>query len=127
MSQVRLFVYGSLKRGFVHHEKLAGASFVYEVQTAPGYSLYLYQGYPALVKDGAGVVSGELFYVTSGMLPALDTFEDVPDLYQRAELVTSDGGSAFAYLMSREKVSDCPCMSSGQWTLDWQARVLRRL
>src|SRR6185369_8713827 len=39
MASVRLFVYGSLKRGGRHHDELEGATFVGEASTLPGYRL----------------------------------------------------------------------------------------
>jgi gamma-glutamylcyclotransferase (GGCT)/AIG2-like uncharacterized protein YtfP len=94
---VRLFVYGSLKRGERHHEELqaAGATFLGEAETVPGYRLEALTetepetetGYLALVftdrtgADAPEVVSGELFEVPESQLPALDAFEG--DAYSR--------------------------------------------
>jgi gamma-glutamylcyclotransferase (GGCT)/AIG2-like uncharacterized protein YtfP len=83
---VRLFVYGSLKRGGLHHDELEalGALFVGEAETLPGYRLEALGEYLALVavSPGApGVVQGELFEVPEAQLPALDAFEG--DTYTR--------------------------------------------
>lgn len=77
-----LFVYGSLKRDGQHHAELAGARFVGEALTAPGYALTRLGPYRALVAaaaaagDGGGQqVAGELFEVGEARLAELDDFE----------------------------------------------------
>lgn len=49
MASVRLFVYGSLKRGGRHHDELDGAVFLGEATTLPGYRLEPLGEYLALV------------------------------------------------------------------------------
>jgi gamma-glutamylcyclotransferase (GGCT)/AIG2-like uncharacterized protein YtfP len=49
MGRVRLFVYGSLKRGGRHHDELAGAVFLGLATTLPGYRLEPLGEYLALV------------------------------------------------------------------------------
>lgn len=85
---VRLFVYGSLKRGGRHHDQLAGARFVGLAETGPGYRLEQLGEYPALVRirdaSSAASVKGELFEVDASQLPALDAFEG--DAYMRGQI-----------------------------------------
>jgi gamma-glutamylcyclotransferase (GGCT)/AIG2-like uncharacterized protein YtfP len=100
---VRLFVYGSLKRGGRHHDELqaAGATFLGEAETVPGYRLEALNEneteYLALVStvstgptaaDAPHVVSGELFEVPESRLPALDAFEG--DAYIRGVVKLRD-------------------------------------
>lgn len=77
MAGVLLFVYGSLRRRGRHHAELAGARFVGEAQTSPGYALTELGEYLALVAEAGGKTSveGELFEVADVCLPALDDFE----------------------------------------------------
>lgn len=85
----RLFVYGSLKRGFSNAHLMHGARFVRACSTTTGYRLVRYQsGYPALVHSplSGARVHGELYEVGADLLAQLDEFEGCPDLYQR-ELV----------------------------------------
>ena len=49
MARVRLFVYGSLKRGGRHHDELAGAVYLGPATTLPGYRLEPLGEYLALV------------------------------------------------------------------------------
>ncbi len=55
---VRLFVYGSLKRGRAHHDRLeaARARFVCEARTAPGYELVDFTAWPGMRRGGFGAV-----------------------------------------------------------------------
>lgn len=77
MASDRLFVYGSLKRGARHHEELAGARFLGEARTLPGYALELVGEYWALVERPGqeSSVPGELYEMTDELLARLDEFE----------------------------------------------------
>lgn len=105
VASVRLFVYGSLKRDGLHHDELAGASFLGGACTASGYSLEPQPGGKYLElrfePGGGGVVRGELFEVDESRLPALDAFEG--EAYQREKIRLSAEHSvgfhdALAYL-----------------------------
>jgi gamma-glutamylcyclotransferase (GGCT)/AIG2-like uncharacterized protein YtfP len=113
---IRLFVYGSLKRGFRHHDWLSSA----ELEAAPaktqvGYGLVRLGEYPALHTGAAGRVDGELYRVSPELLSELDTFEGCPELYQRACIVVDDGSTAIAYVISCEQAEQCEPIRSGRW------------
>jgi len=99
MSRVRLFVYGSLKRGGLHHHELKGAEFLGEARTVPGYALEPWGQYLALVAAPGrqDCVTGELFELAEELLPVLDEFEG--DAYFRGEVALADrnDGAALAY------------------------------
>jgi gamma-glutamylaminecyclotransferase len=97
-----LFVYGSLKRGYAHHDRLARAGWLRAARTAPGYRLIVYGSYPALVCGGESVVRGELWAVDAALLAELDLFEDVPNLYLRRSVQLDDGSSALSYFAARD-------------------------
>jgi gamma-glutamylaminecyclotransferase len=84
-----LFVYGTLKRGCSNHHQLADQTYVAPAQTAPGYCLYDFGGYPGIVAtpdNRAGVV-GEVWSVDDAALERLDHFEGVHEgLYHRTTL-----------------------------------------
>jgi gamma-glutamylaminecyclotransferase len=111
-----LFVYGSLKRGFVHHVQLAGADFEREAATAPGYRLVLLADYPALTRARSGCVRGELYRVRSALLERLDAFEGCPGLYERALVPLDDGSSAFGYVVDPARAARCQEITGGRWT-----------
>src|SRR5688572_19180393 len=87
---LELFVYGSLKRGFRHHDLLLGARFHGETVTAAGYQLVLLGEYPALADGGDGTVTGELYSVENELLARLDAFEGAE--YERREVRLVSGG-----------------------------------
>jgi gamma-glutamylcyclotransferase (GGCT)/AIG2-like uncharacterized protein YtfP len=94
---VFLFAYGSLKRGFRHHDLLVGARFVDEVETAAGYYLVLLGEYPALAEGGDGTVHGELYTVQNELFEDLDAFEGSD--YERRDVRLAAGGIAHAYFV----------------------------
>jgi gamma-glutamylcyclotransferase (GGCT)/AIG2-like uncharacterized protein YtfP len=96
LASITLFVYGSLKRGAVHHAQLRGAQFLGEARTAPGHRVELLGGYLALIKDASdpGCVSGELFEIDEALLVELDAFEG--DAYERRAVVLEPAAAATA-------------------------------
>ena len=112
----RLFVYGSLKRGFAHHRELLGASLEGETRTMPNYRLVRHGDYPALVEGGSAAVSGEVYRVGVELLERLDVFEGCPELYQRGRVLLADGSDALAYLITPALAATCPEIPGGQWT-----------
>jgi gamma-glutamylcyclotransferase (GGCT)/AIG2-like uncharacterized protein YtfP len=118
---VLVFVYGSLKRGFRHHDVLGAAVFMRALRTAPGFRLVRYGSYPALVpsEDSSESVSGELYQVDASDLPRLDQFEDVPELYQRESIPLEDGTHADAYVISARRAELLPSLTGGVWREEW--------
>jgi gamma-glutamylcyclotransferase (GGCT)/AIG2-like uncharacterized protein YtfP len=112
---IRLFVYGTLKRGFANERELAHAVFERVAATAPGHALYDLGAYPALVLEGSGVVQGEVYRVPVSALARLDEFEGCPELYQVAEVLLDDGTTARAYTMSRDAVRGHARLDGGSW------------
>jgi gamma-glutamylaminecyclotransferase len=90
----RLFVYGSLRRGFTNHGELAGAECLGTLLTEARYALVEREGYPALVR-GKVAISGELYAVGDEHLARLDVFEG--DGYVRRLVHLADGSMADAY------------------------------
>lgn len=86
---IRVFVYGTLKRGGGNHSYLAGQQFLGAARTPPGFTLYSLGDYPGMVRapaDTAGV-AGELWAVDVGCLLRLDELEGVAEkLYKRVAI-----------------------------------------
>ena len=91
MASVRLFVYGSLKRGGRHHDELAGARFLGKATTLPGYRLEPLGEYLALVAapGSDAAVPGEVFDVAESKLGEVDAFEG--DSYERGNVRLAGG------------------------------------
>jgi gamma-glutamylaminecyclotransferase len=84
---VRVFVYGTLKRGFENHRLLENSVFVGEARTVTPYSM-LDGAFPVLRDRGEHCfqVSGELYEVDEPTLALLDELEDTASgLYERVE------------------------------------------
>jgi gamma-glutamylcyclotransferase (GGCT)/AIG2-like uncharacterized protein YtfP len=105
MERCLVFVYGTLMRGEHHHEVIQAAEFVGEARTLPAYDFVLIDYFPALVPGGQRAIEGELYWVDTVMLAALDVLEEVPDLYLRERIALADGHSAHSYLMPRERTT----------------------
>lgn len=104
---MKLFVYGTLKRGFSNNSLLRGAEFISE-DTIKG---HLYVGGVPFATPGTGVVHGEVFDVPAALLPRLDFLEGHPDGYRRTPVTTLEGRDVEAYLWfhgveTRELVPD---------------------
>ncbi len=102
MERVRLFVYGSLRRGHEHHAELDGARYVGAAVTEPRYRIIQRGAYPALVA-GTDAVKGEVYAVESETLARLDAFEG--EDYRRASVQLVDGSAAEAYFLAETIVS----------------------
>ncbi len=75
-----LFVYGTLKRGDCRHRHMAGAKFLGQAVTSPGYRMFFLDDYPGLSEDSrGGQIEGELYEVSTALLAHLDDVEGVAD------------------------------------------------
>jgi len=87
---IRLFVYGTLKRGHIRHELLHLASYLGQGTTVQPYRLLDCGGYPGLVEgseEHAYRVVGEVYEIPASELSGLDAYEGVPqNEYQRREV-----------------------------------------
>ena len=110
---MRIFVYGSLKRGFRLHCYLTNQRFVGDACTAPRFRLYDVGWFPAMVADPDGIaVQGELYEVDSECLAALDRVEGEGRIYERVEIELQGWGTAESYLFlddvdKLEEIGDC--------------------
>lgn len=93
-SKPLVFVYGTLKKGFLRHSALRNAKYIGEFKTSPNYLMYHVHppaGYPALVESESGKeIVGEVYEINQQILTDLDQIEGVPYLYRRAEIALQD-------------------------------------
>ena len=50
-----------------------------------------------MLQRGNGAISGEVYWVPEPCWPALDDWEDVPEVYQRSTTTLRDGRSVWLY------------------------------
>lgn len=84
----RVFVYGTLKRGYRNHRFLKAATFVGEAHTLTSYRM-LDGRFPVLRDAGPGCmqISGEVYDVDEETLSALDDLEGIASgMYDRVEI-----------------------------------------
>jgi gamma-glutamylcyclotransferase (GGCT)/AIG2-like uncharacterized protein YtfP len=97
MTCIRLFVYGSLCKGKLHHGELCDSLFLGSSVTQPGYRLVERGAYPALV-PGEQAINGELYAVDTALVSKLDAFEG--DGYRRKPVRLADATEAEAYFQA---------------------------
>ena len=111
---MRLFVYGSLKRGFTAHDLLDGCQFIREA-VAEGFQLYKIDWFPGMVQ-GTGKVYGELYDVPEAYVPVIDYFECVNQgMFERVSIELDNQESAEVYLY-RDNYDQNLLVETGRWT-----------
>jgi gamma-glutamylcyclotransferase (GGCT)/AIG2-like uncharacterized protein YtfP len=109
---LRLFVYGTLKRGYCRHHALATEQFLGEAHTAPFYRMFNVGTYPGLVEaDGNGLsIHGEVWEVSPAALSRLDEVEGTAEGQYARRVIHLAGDpfgpvEAYFYLWP---IADCP-------------------
>lgn len=111
-----VFVYGTLKRGFVNHDAaLMARGYAGPARSVAAYPLVIAGPWFSPVvfdEPGHGMrIAGELYVVDDGTLDALDAIEGVgrPGGYHRVEIDLEDGDGkrcrAWCYVKRREDVA----------------------
>ena len=88
---MKIFVYGTLKRGHALHDALQAQSFVAEARTEPLYQMFSLGSYPGMVKAnsaGEGLpIEGEIWEIDAECLSELDEIEAVDEgEYERVRI-----------------------------------------
>ena len=86
-----IFVYGTLKEGFLRNRMLKGQEFVGYASTDNRYNMFVTTGtkapFPVVMLEGdkekAGAIFGEVYSVVPSCIRALDYFESNGSLYKR--------------------------------------------
>ena len=112
---IKIFVYGSLMRGFHNHSVLHGAKFLKNGITKRDYVLYDLGGFPGMVKEGSNSILGEIYEVDAFTLNMLDGLESHPDFYKRTPIELSDGTKVQTYILNESYLRNYPIVKSGDW------------
>ena len=82
----RVFVYGTLKRGFWNHHLLEQCTYLGEAVTLKEFALYV-DTIPFVIKDQpVSRICGEVYEVDEQVLMRLDQFEGHPHWYRREKI-----------------------------------------
>jgi len=83
----RLFVYGSLKKGFGNHALLEDSLFICKALTIQPLVLIDLGSFPAvLMEKGESQVSGEVYEVTDSVFESIEHLEGYPSFYNRTDI-----------------------------------------
>lgn len=96
----RVFVYGTLKRGFCNHYLLENQKFLGTTRTAPQFDIFAFDKsnpFP-IMTEGTERVSGEVYEVDDTAIKRLDVLESEGRLYHRVVIDTENFGKCSAYL-----------------------------
>ncbi len=110
---LRVFVYGTLRRGQRYHRLLEGARFLGMHRTADRYTMVHLGAYPGVIGGGRQAIVGEVYQIDPAMLARLDRLEDCPREYRR-QLIVTPYGYAWIYLF-RGRPGSRPQIPSGDW------------
>lgn len=98
---IRVFVYGTLKKGKGNHRLLTEATFLGRAKIKGPYLLVSLGGFPGVIKTQDGVereVSGEVYQINDDILQSLDWLEGHPRFYERHK-VRTPFKSAWCYFL----------------------------
>ncbi|MGI0012505.1 MAG: gamma-glutamylcyclotransferase family protein [Nitrososphaera sp.] len=112
----KIFVYGSLKKGFGNHGLLAisNSKFLGSAKTHPIFTMVDFGTFPGCLINGETAIHGEVYEITDEVLAWLDKLEGHPNFYRRVE-ISSTLGPVWMYVLSRTDFSITPIVKNGIW------------
>jgi gamma-glutamylcyclotransferase (GGCT)/AIG2-like uncharacterized protein YtfP len=110
---LRVFVYGSLRRGEAAAGLLEDARFLGEHVTEPRFTMFDLGEYPAVIAQGTSSITGEVYEIDATLLARLDRYEEYPVVYTR-QAVSTLWGDAWVYLLV-EVPADVRVIGHGDW------------
>lgn len=116
---MKLFVYGTLKRGYHNHYIIEGSKLLGEA-VLPDYGIFSLGSFPGIVRRYDYRTHGELYEIDEALLPRLDRLEGVPHLYTReTETVVANGEDVHTdvsvYVYANPHGFSRPLIESGRW------------
>lgn len=115
MTKVKVFVYGTLKKGGKLSYYLSSQKFLGAFKTAPRYRLYNISWFPGLKEDedNGKEIEGELYEVDAECLTVLDQVEGAPTFYERKAITIQnppnfeDGENLIQSYFYKGDISEC--------------------
>lgn len=87
---MKIFVYGTLRRGSYNHYLLEDSPFIGNGRTVNGFTMVNMGGFPGVISGGDTSIVGELYEVNKETLAQLDRLEGHPDWYTRTPITITD-------------------------------------
>ena len=96
---ITLFFYGSLKRGYSNHHRIAGQGYLGDAITLPCYRIIELGEYGGMIRDEVNgfAVTGELWAIDAACLAELDAFEMGEGLWQRLPVLVAGHAGVQSY------------------------------
>jgi len=99
----KIFVYGTLKKGFCNHFYLHGSEFLGKTTTKERYCMCVDNGIPYVFECKRnnclkGFIKGEVYLVNGTVLKLIDELEEHPREYFRKRVFLKTFGYAWMYL-----------------------------
>ncbi|RPF52243.1 gamma-glutamylcyclotransferase [Aquisalibacillus elongatus] len=120
---MKLFVYGTLRKGERNHDFLKQATLISEQSWTEGFLIDTGYDYPAMVIDSDNLVYGEVYEIDSETLAKVDALEGYKDdsehnHYMRSKrMIYSDVGSMEAYVYYYHHSSQHEKVPHNDWRL----------
>lgn len=114
--EIRLFVYGTLKKGYPNHGAISSAKYLGH-GVLRGFRMIHLGQYPAVFKAHMDtcITHGEVFSVTEDQLKHCDFIEGHPEYYKRSGVIVEGFGLCWTYVQPKPE-DNYRAIMSGQWT-----------
>ena len=116
-AHLKIFVYGSLRRGFYNHRLLEKADYLRHSITRAEYRMHSLGGFPSVQPGGTTAIIGEIYDVDVLTLLRLDRLEGHPTLYRRTEITMADGERVSIYIFNEKVHHSDTAIASGDWAV----------
>lgn len=102
----KVFVYGSLKKGFGNHHVISKGEFISVDETLYNdWHMFNMGGFPGVV-EGTKVVTGEVYEVDDEVMAGLDRLEGNGSFYTREIVELSKNEMAWMYILPNYNISE---------------------
>lgn len=114
---MKVFVYGTLKKGYRNNVWLTYNGAKYIKQDSIKGTMYSLGSFPVVDIKGNGKVVGEVYEIDKECERSLDLLENYPSLYDKTVTTTVDGVTALVYHMSYKTIMkyDNKEIKTGEW------------
>lgn len=111
----KLFVYGTLKKGYSRNSVLEESKFIGEYITKPNFTMVDLGFFPGLIEVGDTSITGELYEVSDEILEYCDRIEGHPTFYFRKKILLKNNQIVWSYVLDYKTYESKPVIVSGVW------------